>query len=101
MRPPSPLACLAVGLCVAPLLVSSYAAAERLASAGNTLVLTLLATATLAGVGLGASAAGMLVEAASVTVALAIPVLVGVVCAALGVGVRALNVDAFAPTVTA
>ena len=94
-------ACLAVGLCVAPLLVSSYAAAERLASAGNTLVLTLLATATLAGVGLGASAAGMLVEAASVTVALAIPVLVGVVCAALGVGVRALNVDAFAPTVTA
>ena len=48
-----------------------------------------------------ALAGGMLVEAASVTVALAIPVLVGVVCAALGVGVRALNVDAFAPTVTA
>lgn len=94
------LACLAVGLCVAPLLVSSYAAAERLASAGNTLVLTLLATATLAGVGLGASAAGVLVDTVAVTAALAIPVGVGVVCTALGLGVRALKVDAFAATVS-
>lgn len=88
-------ACFAAGLCVAPLLVSSYAAAERLASAGNTLVLTLLSTATTAGVGLGASTAGFLIDAVSPHAALGLPILLGLACTLLGLVARALRSDAF------
>lgn len=89
------LACLATGLCVAPLLVSSFAAAERLATAGNTLVLTLLSTALTAGVGLGASGAGMLIEAVSAQAALSVPIGLGVACVLLGLIVRSLPTDVF------
>lgn len=90
-------ACLAAGLCVAPLLVSSYAAAERLASAGNTLVLTLLSTAMTAGVGLGASLAGGLIEASGPHTALGLPVVLGLACALLGLAARLVRTDVFGP----
>lgn len=90
------LACFAVGLCVAPLLVSSYAAAERLASAGNTLVLTLLSTATTAGVGLGASIGGVLTDVFSAHAALGLPILLGVLCTLLGLITQAVRTGAFA-----
>lgn len=87
--------CFAVGLCVAPLLISSFAAAERLATAGNTLVLTLLSTATLAGVGLGASIAGVVVDTSSPSTALALLIALGLACSLLGLLARALPTDAF------
>ncbi len=73
--------CLLVGVFVAPMLVTSYTAVERLGSAGSTWNLTLLATATVVGVAVGAMGAGFAVDLTSPTVALLIPCGAGVLAA--------------------
>ena len=78
------MACAGIGLCVAPLLVAAFTGAERLASAGNTLVLTLLSAANVAGVGAGAAAAGFVVDGFGAPVALGLPIALGIACAVAG-----------------
>ncbi len=86
-------ACVGIGLCVAPLLVAAFTAAERLASSGNTLAVTLLSGANAAGVGAGAAAAGLVIDAVGVTAALGLPVLLGVACALVGLVARLVRAD--------
>lgn len=86
-------ACAGIGLCVAPLLVSAFTGAERLASAGNTLVLTLLSAANVAGVGAGAAVAGFVIDGFGATAALGLPIGLGVACAIVGVVARVLRAD--------
>ena len=63
---PLALACLLIGIGVAPALVSSYALAERSApSAWATTAMTSLATANVVGVAAGAALAGLLVDRVS------------------------------------
>ncbi|MDO5534009.1 MAG: MFS transporter [Propionibacteriaceae bacterium] len=88
------LACFTLGLCVAPLLIAASTGTERLAEPGNTLVLTLLATALMVGVGSGASVAGWVIEAFGAPAALAMPTALGVVAALSGVLARLTRADA-------
>lgn len=83
------LACLGVGLAVAPILVSGYSLAERLTPAGRgATVMTLLATATVVGVAAGAAVAGQLVDQVSASGALAVPILGGLAAATAGLVLR-------------
>lgn len=83
------VACLAVGLAVAPVLVSGYSLAERLTPTGRgATVMTLLATATVVGVAAGAAVAGQLVDLVSASGALAVPVFGGLPAAAAGLVLR-------------
>jgi MFS family permease len=60
------LACLSLGLAVAPVLVSAYALAERATPAGwGTTTMTALATANVIGVAAGAAVTGHLVDSVS------------------------------------
>ncbi len=86
-------ACAGIGLCVAPLLVAAFTGAERLASAGNTLVLTLLSAANVAGVGAGAAAAGFVVDGFGAPVALGLPIALGIACAVAGAVAAVLRAD--------
>ena len=88
------VACAGIGLCVAPLLVSAFTGAERLASAGNTLALTLLSAANVAGVGAGAAASGFVVDGFGAGAALALPIGLGVACALTGVVAALVRADA-------
>ncbi|HSE70772.1 MAG TPA: MFS transporter [Nocardioidaceae bacterium] len=90
---PSPwfqaLACFVVGLSVAPVLASAYVLAELRSPAGaSTAVMTVLATMTATGVGLGAAGSGPILEHLSVEGALALPVLAGLVVTACGLAAR-------------
>lgn len=76
---------LLVGACLAPLLVSSFTAAERISSAGSALGATLLAAGQVVGVGLGTAAGGWVVEAAGSGAASSLPVAIGVVVVGLGI----------------
>lgn len=87
------VACAGLGVCVAPLLVSAFTGAERLAAAGNMLVLTLLSAANIAGVGLGAAVAGFVIDGVGTAEALALPIGIGVVCAVVGVLAHLLRAD--------
>lgn len=88
------VACFTLGLCVAPLLIAASTGTERLADPGNTLVLTLLSTALMVGVGSGASAAGWVIEALGAPAALAMPAVLGVAAALTGLLARATRADA-------
>lgn len=92
------LASFLLGTGVAPLLVSSFIAAERLAPAGNAFVNTLISTAMVTGVGLGAALAGVLIETRGPVAALTVPVVLGVVAVALGVLARLTRADAAHPS---
>lgn len=96
------VACFSLGLCVAPLLIAASTGTERLADPGNTLVLTLLSTALMVGVGSGASAAGWVIEEWGAQAALAMPAVLGVAAALTGVLARASRADAHGvrPTLT-
>ncbi len=60
---PLALACLVLGVALAPALISSFAAAERAAPAGlETTTMTALSTANVVGVAAGAALAGVLVD---------------------------------------
>ena len=86
--------CFSLGLCVAPLLIAASTGTERLADPGNTLVLTLLSTALMVGVGSGASAAGWVIEALGAPAALAMPAVLGVAAALAGVVAHVTRADA-------
>lgn len=87
------LSCFASGLCLAPLLIAASTGTERLAEPGNTLVLTLLSTGVVVGVGTGASVAGLLIEAFGASVALAVPAALGMAAALTGLLVRVTAAD--------
>lgn len=87
------LACFGIGLCVAPLLIAASTGTERLAEAGNTLVLTLLSTASMVGVGGGASAAGWLIDSLGASAALVAPSVLGVAAALAGILARVTRAD--------
>lgn len=88
------LASFVLGTGVAPLLVSCFIAAERLAPAGNAFVNTLISTAMVTGVGLGAALAGVLIETRGPAAALTVPAVLGVVAVVLGVLARLTGADA-------
>jgi MFS family permease len=72
------IAMLILGVAVAPLLVTAYAVAERIAPpARMATVITLLASGTVAGVALGAGVAGPLTQAYGYPAALAVPAFAG------------------------
>jgi MFS family permease len=72
------IAMLMLGVAVAPLLVTAYAVAERIAPpARMATVITLLASGTVAGVALGAGVAGPLAQAYGYPAALAVPAVAG------------------------
>jgi MFS family permease len=72
------IAMLILGVAVAPLLVTAYAVAERIAPPARiATVITLLASGTVAGVALGAGVAGPLAEAYGFPAALAAPAFAG------------------------
>jgi MFS family permease len=72
------IAMLILGVAVAPLLVTAYAVAERIAPpARMATVITLLASGTVAGVALGAGVAGPLAQAYGYPAALAVPAVAG------------------------
>lgn len=73
--------------------MAAFTGAERLASAGNTLVLTLLSAANVAGVGAGAAAAGFVVDGFGAPVALGLPIALGIACAVAGAVAAVLRAD--------
>lgn len=78
-------ACTAVGLAVAPVLVSAYALVERLSpESALTTAMTLLAVATVVGVSAGAALGGWLAEAYAPGAAFAVASAAGTVAAASG-----------------
>lgn len=78
------LACLLVGLTVAPVLVSAYALAERIVPPGRSAtVMAVLSTATVTGVALGAAAAGIVIDGSSPRWAVLISVTAGLLAAAI------------------
>jgi len=80
-------ACLVIGANISPLLATAYVLAEHRAAPGTaTTVMTLLAPATTAGVGIGAASAGKLLDAASPPAALTLPVLAGLIALTCGLG---------------
>ncbi len=80
------LACLLLGVALAPALISSYALAERAAPAGwATTMMTALGTANIVGVAAGAAAAGVLVDRVSPGAALLLDVLAGLLVLAGGI----------------
>lgn len=83
------LACAVVGLSVSPILASAYVLTEHRVPAGTaTTAMTILATVTTAGVGLGAAGAGRLLDAGSPEAALTLPVLSGLIVVICGVAAR-------------
>jgi len=105
------IAMLILGVAVAPLLVTAYAVAERIAPPARiATVITLLASGTVAGVALGAGAAGPLVQTYGFPAALAVPAFAAAlalvaaiagrrpVAAALDVAGRRREIDAVAIT---
>lgn len=82
---PLALACFALGLMVAPILISSYAAAERLVPPrAAAMVMTVLAMATAVGVSLGVAGGGWLVDNVSIDAALLVPTGAGLLAALSG-----------------
>lgn len=76
---PLALACLVLGVALAPALISSFAAAERAAPAGlETTTMTALSTANVVGVAAGAAVAGVLVDRVSPGAALLVDAGAGV-----------------------
>ena len=83
------LACLVLGLALAPALVSAYALAERAAPAGwGTTTMTALATANVVGVAAGAAVTGQLVDRVSPGAGLLVVSFAGVLVLAGGLGAR-------------
>ena len=83
------LACLFLGLALAPALVSAWALAERAAPAGwGTTTMTALATANVVGVAAGAAVAGQLVDRVSPGAGLLVVSFAGLVVLAGGLGAR-------------
>ncbi|RYP83528.1 MFS transporter [Nocardioides guangzhouensis] len=83
------LACLFLGLALAPALVSAYALAERAAPAGwGTTTMTALATANVVGVAAGAAVAGQLVDRVSPGAGLLVVSVAGLGVLACGLGAR-------------
>ncbi len=83
------LAMLILGVAVAPLLVTAYAVAERIAPpARMATVITLLASGTVAGVALGAGVAGPLAQAYGYPAALAVPAFAGALALLAGMAGR-------------
>jgi MFS family permease len=82
-------AMLILGVAVAPLLVTAYAVAERIAPpARMATVITLLASGTVAGVALGAGVAGPLAQAYGYPAALAVPAFAGALALLAGMAGR-------------
>lgn len=80
------LACLLLGVAIAPALTSSYALAERVAPTGwATTMMTALGTANVAGVAAGAAIAGILVDQVSPSGALLVDVAAGALVLTAGV----------------
>jgi MFS family permease len=88
--PAAAIAVALLGVAVAPLLITAYALAERIAPPGRGgMVMTLLASGTVAGVALGAGIAGQLIGPFGYTGAFVVPLVaagVAVVVALAGVG---------------
>jgi MFS family permease len=83
------IAMLILGVAVAPLLVTAYAVAERIAPPARiATVITLLASGTVAGVALGAGVAGPLAEAYGFPAALAVPAVAGALALLAGAAGR-------------
>ena len=83
------LACLFLGLALAPALVSAYALAERAAPDGwGTTTMTALATANVVGVAAGAAVTGQLVDRVSPGAGLLVVSVAGVGVLAGGLGAR-------------
>jgi MFS family permease len=83
------LAMLTLGVAVAPLLVTAYAVAERIAPpARMATVITLLASGTVAGVALGAGVAGPLAQTYGFPAALAVPAFAGALALLAGTAGR-------------
>jgi Major Facilitator Superfamily len=83
------LAMLILGVAVAPLLVTAYAVAERIAPPARMgTVITLLASGTVAGVALGAGVAGPLAQAYGYSAALAVPAFAGALALLAGMAGR-------------
>jgi hypothetical protein len=83
------LACLFLGLALAPALVSAYALAERAAPAGwGTTTMTALATANVMGVAAGAAVAGQLVDRVAPGAGLLVVSVAGLLVLAGGLGAR-------------
>ncbi|MDN5727256.1 MAG: MFS transporter [Propionibacteriales bacterium] len=77
--------CFTVGLMVAPVLISSYSAAERLVPPrAAAMIMTVLAMATAVGVSLGVAGGGWLVDNLGVHAALLVPVGAGALAAVSG-----------------
>jgi MFS family permease len=83
------IAMLILGVAVAPLLVTAYAIAERIAPPTRiATVITLLASGTVAGVALGAGVAGPLAQAYGFPAALAVPAFAGALALLAGTAGR-------------
>ena len=86
-----------LGLAVAPLLITAYGLAERIAAPGRGgMIMTLLASGTVAGVALGAGLAGQLVGPYGHAGALLVPLGAGVLAvlvALVGIAVQARGTD--------
>jgi MFS family permease len=83
------LACLLVGLTVAPVLVSAYALVGRIVPPGRSAtVMAVLSTAGTVGVAVGAAASGVLIDQVGVRPAQLIPVAAGLLAATAALTIR-------------